>query len=87
MKIEKKSLCEFGVRVKHSLVEINKTQLWLISETKKLLPNRYLDSSYLHKLMVGEVHSDEVCSAMLEVLDSAILISNQTMDKKSAQNL
>ena len=53
MKIEKKSLCEFGVRVKHSLVEINKTQLWLISETKKLLPNRYLDSSYLHKLMVG----------------------------------
>ena len=71
MKIEKKALCEFGVCVKHRLVELNRTQLWLISETKKLLPNRYLDSSYLHKLMVGEVRSDEVCGAMMEVLDSA----------------
>ena len=74
MKIEKKALCEFGVRVKHRLVELNRTQLWLISETKKLLPNRYIDSSYLHKLMVGEVHSDTVCAAMMDVLYSAELV-------------
>lgn len=74
MKIEKKALCEFGVRVKHRLVELNRTQLWLISETKKLLPNRYIDSSYLHKLMVGEAHSDTVCAAMMDVLDSAELV-------------
>ena len=74
MKIEKKSLCEFGVCVKHRLVELNRTQLWLISETKKLLPNRYIDSSYLHKLMVGEVQSDTVCAAMMDVLDSAELV-------------
>ena len=82
MKIEKKSLCEFGVRVKHSLVEINKTQLWLISETKKLLPNRYLDSSYLHKLMVGEVHSEQVCGAMMEVLDSVEQSSVNSIGKR-----
>lgn len=74
MKMEKKALCEFGVCVKHRLVELNRTQLWLISETKKLLPNRYIDSSYLHKLMVGEVHSDTVCGAMMDVLFSAELV-------------
>lgn len=73
MKIEKKPLCEFGVCVKHRLVELNRTQLWLISETKKLLPNRYIDSSYLHKLMVGETHSDVVCAAVMNVLYDAEL--------------
>lgn len=68
MKAEKKPLNGFGLTVKHELVDLNRTQLWLIEETKKQLPHRYLDSSYLQKLMVGEVHSEEAEAAFLTVL-------------------
>jgi len=68
MKAEKKPLNDFGLTVKHELVDLNRTQRWLIEETKKQLPHRYLDSSYLQKLMVGEVHSEEAETAFLSVL-------------------
>ena len=68
MRSLKKPLTAFGLAVKHELVDLNRTQCWLIEEAKKQLPHRYLDSSYLQKLMVGEIHSEEAETAFLTVI-------------------
>ena len=53
----KRPLTEYGVEVKVRLVKLNKTQKWLIEEVKKLLPETYLDTSNLYKIMTGEMKS------------------------------
>lgn len=49
--------------------KLNKTQKWLIEEVKKLLPETYLDTSNLYKIMTGEIKSNKIEAAINEVLD------------------
>lgn len=65
----KRPLSEYGVEVKVRLVKLNKTQKWLIEEVKKLLPETYLDTSNLYKIMTGEIKSTKIETAINEVLD------------------
>ena len=64
----KRPLTEYGVEVKVRLVKLNKTQKWLIEEVKKL-PETYLDTSNLYKIMTGEIKSTKIETAINEVLD------------------
>lgn len=52
----------------------SKTQTWLIEEVKKKLPNKYLDSSNLYKIMTGELNSPEIVAAINEILDIEVRI-------------
>lgn len=58
------------------LLKLNKTQMWLIEEVKKLLPNKYLDTSNLYKIMTGEINSPDIVSAINQVLDLHYTQSN-----------
>jgi len=61
-------LCDFGKKLKKRLVDIDKTQTWLISEiTKKT--GLYMDSSYLHRILTGQNYPTKIISAICEILD------------------
>lgn len=65
----KRPLTEYAIEIKNKLFKLNKTQSWLIEEVKKILPNKYLDTSNLYKIMTGEINSPEIESAINQVLD------------------
>ena len=65
----KKQLTAYGKQVKIKLVELDRTQAWLIEQVKKILPNKYLDTSNLYKIMTGELNSKDIQSAINQVLD------------------
>ena len=66
----KRPLTEYGVEVKVKLMKLNKTQKWLIEEVKKLLPETYLDSSNLYKIMTGEIKSIKIETAINQGLNT-----------------
>lgn len=45
---------DFGKAVKIRLIEMEKTQDWLIEQVKERTGD-YFDSSYLHRLLVGKL--------------------------------
>ena len=63
-----RKLTEYGKTVKITLIELGQTQSWLISEIKKKLPDKYVDSSNLGKIFTGEINSPEIISAINEIL-------------------
>lgn len=64
----KRPLTNYGIEIKMQLLRINKTQTWLIEEVKKLLPEKYLDTSNLYKIMTGEIRSPDIVSAINSIL-------------------
>lgn len=64
----KKPLTDYGMEIKIKLLTMNKTQNWLIEEVKKILPNKYLDTSNLYKIMTGEINSKDIVSAINSIL-------------------
>lgn len=65
----KRPLTDYGIEIKVQLLKLSKTQAWLISEVKKLLPDKYLDTSNLYKIMTGEINSPDIVSAIDQILD------------------
>ncbi len=65
----KRALTDYGLEVKTRLLKLCKTQKWLIEEVKKILPNKYLDTSNLYKIMTGEIKSPDITKAINQVLD------------------
>lgn len=45
---------DFGKRVKIRLIELGKTQEWLISQVKEKTGD-FFDSSYLHRILSGKL--------------------------------
>lgn len=64
----KRPLTEYGIKVKIKLMQINKTQSWLIEEVKNLLPQKYVDSSNIYKILTGEIKSTEIKTAINQIL-------------------
>ena len=59
---------EFKLAVKHRLVDLGKTQAWLIREVRAKT-GKYLDSSYMTRIYTGKNHPSEIMAAIREVLD------------------
>lgn len=68
----KKPLCNYGKKVKLALMEQNRRQEWLISEIKRRYPGIYVDSSNLYKILVGDIKSGKVVSAINEILSISV---------------
>ena len=68
MNHRKNPLTEYGIAIKTELSKRGNTQNWLIAEVKKLLPERYLDVSYLNKIMTGQVKRSEIMNAIDRIL-------------------
>lgn len=63
-----KKTTDFGKEIKKRLVDRDKTQAWLIERVKENT-GLFFDSSYLHKILVGELATPKVVQAICEVLD------------------
>lgn len=61
-------LDDYGMAVKIQLLKMNKTQNWLIEEIKKKLPNQYIDSSNLNRIMTGALKCPNIRKAINEIL-------------------
>lgn len=60
-------LNEFGIKVKHRLIDLEEPQTWLIEEVKKKT-GKYMDSGYLAKLMTGKISSEPMKKTICEIL-------------------
>lgn len=49
---------EFGKAVKMRLLEMEKTQAWLIERVKERTGDTSFDTSWLHRLLVGKVSGE-----------------------------
>lgn len=61
-------LCDFGKEIKKKLVDIDKTQNWLIEEVRKD-SGLYFDSSYMNKIMTGKLRSPRIIASIHKVLN------------------
>lgn len=59
--------CDFGKQIKHRLVDLDQTQLWLIEEVKKETGN-YFDIGYLGRVLRGEKVKPELTDAIRKIL-------------------
>ena len=62
-----KNISEYGIRIKMRLLELGKTQNWLIEEVSAKT-GLYFDSGYLHKILTGAEKSEKVLTAINDIL-------------------
>ena len=72
MSYYKKPLSDYGKKIKIALMEQNRKQEWLIAEIKSRYPDVYIDSSNLYKILIGEITSGKVVSAINEILSLSV---------------
>lgn len=58
----------FGKETKKRLVDINKSQTWLIEQIEHSTGLK-CDSSYLYKILTGQRKAPKIVSAICEILD------------------
>lgn len=58
----------FGKEIKKRLIDIDKTQNWLIEQVRNKT-GQYFDDSYLYKIMVGKRPAPVIAQAIREILD------------------
>lgn len=58
----------FGKEIKKKLVDMDKNQNWLILEVASRT-GLYFDSSYLHKIMTGQLNTPKIIQAIREILE------------------
>lgn len=62
------ALCDFGKIVKKRLVDLEKTQKWLMEEIAEKT-GLYIDGYYLNKIFTGKRHPEKIVSAIKEILE------------------
>lgn len=65
----RRSLTDYGLKIKMKLLQYGKTQTWLIKKIKEQLPYKYVDNSNLYKIMTGQIKSRDIESAINRILD------------------
>ena len=61
-------LTAFGKEIKKKLVDIERTQDWLITQVKENT-GLYFDSGYLYKIMTGERNAPNIVTAIRQILE------------------
>lgn len=59
---------DIGKTVKKALIDMDKSQKWLIEELHKILPDKYIDRSNLSKIFRGKLNSPEIVTAINEII-------------------
>ena len=63
----KNNYSDFGKKVKTKLIEIDKTQEWLIAEVKKDT-GLFVDSSYLNRILTGRNNNTKIITSIKKIL-------------------
>ena len=58
---------EFGKAIDHKLIDLGKTQQWLIEQVKEKT-GMFVDTSLIYKIKVGEVKRGRIVDAVREIL-------------------
>ena len=58
----------FGKDIKKRLVDLGKTQEWLIGEVTEKT-GLYFDSSYMYKILTGQLTTPKIMQAIQEILE------------------
>ena len=61
-------LTDFGKEIKYKLIDLGKTQEWLIAEVKKET-SQYIDSSCLYKIMTGQIINSNLIPIIKKILE------------------
>ena len=59
---------QFGKEIKKRLVDIDQRQSWLIEQVR-LKTGLYFDSSYMCKIISGQLNTPSIVQAIREILD------------------
>ena len=66
--LKRVGLTPFGKEIKKKLIDLDKSHTWLIAKVNEKT-GLYFDSSYLHKIMTGKLHTPKIKRAICEILD------------------
>jgi len=58
---------DFGKEVKHRLIDMDRTQAWLIDEIRTRT-GKYMDQSYMNKILTGTESGASIIPVIREVL-------------------
>lgn len=62
------AFCDFGKTVKKRLVDLDKTQKWLMEQIADKT-GLYVDGFYLYKILTGQRNAPKITAAIMEILD------------------
>ena len=65
---QKRTFCEFGQKVQIRLVELNKTNAWLIEQVAQD-SGKYFDLSYLYKIKTGQTAPAALMASICKILN------------------
>lgn len=57
----------FGKEIKKRLVDMDRKQVWLIEQVREKT-GLYFDSSYMNKIMTGQLNTPSIVQAIKEIL-------------------
>ena len=61
-------MSEFGKKVKKALIDMDKSQAWLIEQIKAKT-GLYFDTSYMYKTLTGKYENAVIVDAICEILN------------------
>lgn len=59
---------KFGKEVKKRLIDLDKSQEWLISQINRDT-GLFVDSSYLNRILTGRCNSEKIIASISKILD------------------
>ena len=62
------AMTEFGKDIKKRLIDLDKSQVWLINQVSEKT-GLYCDSSYMYKIMTGKIATPSIVQAIREILE------------------
>ena len=66
--VGKVQVTEFGKSIKKRLVDLDRSQEWLMRQIREQT-NLYIDSSYMYKILTGRLATPKIVAAIREILD------------------
>ena len=60
--------CQFGKEIAKRLVDIDRTQEWLMKEIRADT-GLYVDTSYMHKIKTGKLSTPKIIASIRRILD------------------
>lgn len=66
--MENAVLTPFGKQIKKRLVDIDRTQAWLIEQVRAVT-GLYFDRSYMYKIQTGQLSTPKIVRAIQDILD------------------
>lgn len=58
----------FGKEIKRRLLDMDQSQEWLIAKVRERT-GLYFDSSYMHKILTGQLSTPKIILSIREILD------------------